>query len=76
MKFLQIIDDTLNDDQKRHFIEISLGLSTTGFTGYVISHYNVIAGNLFLTLSILYLLWRWRRDYRKNKREEKDHGKL
>ena len=33
--------------------------------GIVAHNYHLIAGNILVTLSILYLIWKWRRDYKK-----------
>lgn len=43
-----------------------------GVIGYVGSNFNAILGNIFLMLSISYLVWRWRRDVKRSK--EKANG--
>jgi hypothetical protein len=32
--------------------------------GLIAHNYHVIAGNILVTLSIAYLIWKWRRDYK------------
>jgi hypothetical protein len=34
---------------------------------HVAKNYHEAAGNLLVTLSLLYLLWKWWRDYKKSK---------
>jgi hypothetical protein len=34
---------------------------------HVANNYHEMAGNLLVTLSIIYLLWKWWRDYKKSK---------
>jgi hypothetical protein len=40
------------------------------FIGLLAHNYHVIAGNILVTLSIAYLIWKWWRDYKKEQ-----HGK-
>lgn len=35
--------------------------------GLIAHNYHVIAGNVLVTLSIAYLIWKWIRDYKKSK---------
>jgi hypothetical protein len=39
--------------------------------GLIGHNYHVIAGNILVTLSIAYLIWKWWRDYKKSKAEKK-----
>lgn len=41
---------------------VSLWIVSTLAAGY-----HEVAGNIFVTLSILYLIWRWWRDYKKER---------
>jgi hypothetical protein len=35
------------------------------FMGLLAHNYHIIAGNILVTLSIAYLIWKWRRDIKK-----------
>jgi hypothetical protein len=35
--------------------------------GLLAHNYHIIAGNILVTLSIAYLIWKWWRDYKKSK---------
>jgi hypothetical protein len=37
------------------------------FIGIVAHNYHIIAGNILVTLSIAYLVWKWWRDIKKEK---------
>lgn len=37
--------------------------------GIVAHNYHVIAGNILVTLSVAYLIWKWRRDYKKDQQK-------
>jgi hypothetical protein len=40
--------------------------------GLLAHNYHVIAGNILVTLSIAYLVWKWVRDYKKEQSYGKD----
>lgn len=39
--------------------------------GAIAHNYHVIAGNILVTLSIAYLIWKWRRDIKRSKHEDR-----
>lgn len=66
---------TKNDYVMSHEVKIALAkifcvITFSNVVNYVIAHYHDMLGALFTTVSILYLLWKWRREYKKDKLEE------
>lgn len=45
--------------------------ATIWLVNYCISDYHIIAGNISITTTFLYVAWKWRRDYLKDKNEKK-----
>ncbi len=48
----------------------TLILLLVGLLGWSISHAHDILGIGYLSLSIAFVLWKWRRDYKKGKEEK------
>jgi hypothetical protein len=52
----------------------AIGLIFLYLINYVIHNYNAIMGNIFITLSIAFLLWKWRSEYLKDKKSAENNG--
>lgn len=50
----------------------SAGLAAVAAVNYFVANYNAIAGNILVTLSVGYMIWKWRRDIKKNKARKND----
>lgn len=64
----------MTQDHNSEFVKWIVNLGLLCLSCFTTSMYNVIMGNILVTLSIIYLVWRWRRDYRKNKKEENENA--
>jgi hypothetical protein len=55
------------DTEHSDFTLAAIKVGLLWLIGIVAHNYHVIAGNILVTLSICYLVWKWIRDYRKEK---------
>jgi hypothetical protein len=52
------------DSDNSDFTLAGIKVAFMWFISIVAHNYHVIAGNILVTLSIAYLIWKWRRDYK------------
>jgi hypothetical protein len=64
-------DNTDNSD----FFWAKITVGIMWVIGFLAHNYHVIAGNILVTMSIAYLIWKWRRDYKKEQANESIHTK-
>lgn len=49
----------------------AIGLALLYLVNYVVHNYNSIMGNIFITLSVAFLAWKMRKEYFKDKKNER-----
>jgi hypothetical protein len=55
----------MTDNTYSETITDTVKIVILGICSFIFHNYHLVAGNIFITLSCLYLLWKWRRDYLK-----------
>ncbi len=60
----------IDNDDHSDFSIAAIKVFALWIIGALAHNYHVIAGNILVTLSIIYLIWKWRRDFLKGKKEE------
>jgi hypothetical protein len=66
-------------DTDTHEMDITawkaIGLMLLYFVNYIIHNYNAVMGNIFITLSVIFLIWKMRNEYLKdNKNADTNTG--
>ncbi len=58
-------------DDHTEFLTATVKIIILAMAGFIFHNYHIIAGNIFVTLSICYLVWKWRMDWKERKERKK-----
>jgi hypothetical protein len=61
----------MENSEHSDFTVEAFKVGTMWLLSFIAHNYHVVAGNILVTLSIIYLIWKWRHEFLKSKKEAK-----